>query len=423
MAEPLLERNFHPTVIVSGYGKALQMALDTCKRISRVIDPNNIKEMREIVTAAIGTKFSARWGEQMVDMAIRAVRKVVVKRGDYTEVDIKRYVRIEKIPGGELGECSVLDGVMFNKDVTHSKMRRKIENPRILLLDCPLEYKKGESQTNVEIMNEDDFNALLRQEEDYIEGICANIVAFKPDIVITEKGVSDLAQHYFLKAGITAFRRLRKTDANRIARATGATIVNRPDEIQESDIGTGCGLFEVRKIGDEYFAYLEKCSDAKACTVVLRGGSKDVLNEIERNLMDAMQVVRNVLFDPRMLPGGGATELAIAEALARTADDIEGISKWPYAAIGEALEVIPRTLAQNCGANVIRVMTDLRTRQSDGDHTWGVNGTTGEPADMTNLAIWEPYCVKTQTLKTAIESSSLILRIDDVVSGTRRKAQ
>jgi T-complex protein 1 subunit gamma len=250
-AEPLLERNFHPTVIVKGYSQALQCALDTCKKISRTIDINNMSELREIVLSAVGTKFSARWGAQMVDMAIKAVLKVVTKKGDYTEVDVKRYVRIEKIPGGELSECGVLDGVMFNKDVTHSKMRRRIENPRILLLDCPLEYKKGESQTNVEIMNDEDFNSLLRQEEEYIEQICAQIVAFRPDIVITEKGVSDLAQHYFLKAGITAFRRLRKTDQNRVARATGATVVNRPDEIQESDIGTQCGLFEVRKIGDE----------------------------------------------------------------------------------------------------------------------------------------------------------------------------
>jgi T-complex protein 1 subunit gamma len=250
-AEPLLERSFHPTIIVSGYMKALQMALDTCNKISRTIDVNNNNEMREIIHAAIGTKFSSRWSGQMVDMAIKAVRKVIQKRGDYTEVDIKRFIRVEKIPGGDLSECSVLDGVMFNKDVTHAKMRRRIENPRILLLDCPLEYKKGESQTNVEIMNEEDFNALLRQEEEYIEQICANIIAFKPDIVITEKGVSDLAQHYLLKAGITAFRRLRKTDQNRVARAVGATVVNRPDEIQESDIGRGCGLFEVRKIGDE----------------------------------------------------------------------------------------------------------------------------------------------------------------------------
>jgi T-complex protein 1 subunit gamma len=184
IAEPLLERNFHPTIIVSGYLKALATALETCSTICRVISTDNIDEMREIVTSTIGTKFSVRWGAQMVDMAIEAVKKVVQKRGEYTEVDVKRFVRLEKIPGG---------------DVTHSKMRRRIENPRILLLDCPLEYKKGESQTNVEICNEEDFNALLRQEEEYVEQICANIVAFKPDIVITEKGVSDLAQHYFLK--------------------------------------------------------------------------------------------------------------------------------------------------------------------------------------------------------------------------------
>jgi T-complex protein 1 subunit gamma len=246
-----LNRNFHPTIIVSGYGKALQKALDVIKQISRVIDIHNKAELRELVMAAIGTKFSSRWGDMMVEIAMDAVLKVVVTRGEYKEVDIKRYVRIEKIPGGELRDCGVLDGVMFNKDVTHSKMRRRIENPRVLLLDCPLEYKKGESQTNVEIGNEEDFNALLRQEEEYVEQMCAQIIAHKPDIVITEKGVSDLAQHYFLKANITAFRRLRKSDNNRVARACGATIVSRTDEIQESDIGTGCGLFEVRKIGDE----------------------------------------------------------------------------------------------------------------------------------------------------------------------------
>ena len=175
IAQPLLERNFHPTVIVTGYLKGLACALATLNKICRTIDINDVDELRKIVTASIGTKFSARWGGQMVDMAIDAVKKVVQKRANYTEVDVKRYVRIEKMPGGELSDCKVLNGVMFNKDVTHSKMRRRIENPRILLLDCPLEYKKGESQTNVEITNEEDFNALLRQEEEYIEQICANV--------------------------------------------------------------------------------------------------------------------------------------------------------------------------------------------------------------------------------------------------------
>lgn len=169
---------------------------------------------------------------------------------------------------------------------------------------------------------------------------------------------------------------------------------------------------------------MEQCAEPKACTVLLRGGSKDVLNEIERNLQDCMQVVRNVVFDPRMLPGGGATELAVATAIARQTDSIEGISKWPFAAVGNALEVIPRTLAHNCGANVVRLMADLRTKHSSPTlegSSWGVNGTTGEMADMHSLGIWEPYVVKTQTLKTAIESACLILRIDDVVSGTRKK--
>jgi T-complex protein 1 subunit gamma len=315
---------------------------------------------------------------------------------------------------------------MFNKDVTHAKMRRRIENPRVLLLDCPLEYKKGDSQTNVEIMNEDDFNALLRQEEEYVEQICAQVVAFKPDVVITEKGVSDLAQHYLLKAGITAFRRLKKTDNNRVARATGATIVNRPDEIQESDIGTGCGLFEVRKIGDEYFTFLEDCKEPKACTILLRGGSKDVLNEVERNLQDAMQVVRNVVYEPKLLLGGGCTEMAVAVALAKEGLKVEGVQQWPFQAVGDAMEVIPRTLAQNCGVSVVRAITKLRAKHAaaleNGEAcNFGVNAVTGDIDDMTKTGIYEPYAVKIQTIKTSIESACMILRIDDIVSGSKHK--
>ena len=252
--------------------------------------------------------------------------------------------------------------------------------------------------------------------------MCAQIVAVRPDIVVTEKGVSDLAQHYLMKANITAFRRLRKTDNNRIARATGATIVSRTDEIQDSDVGTGCGLFEVRKMGDEYFAFLEECDDPKACTILLRGGSKDVLNEIERNLQDAMQVIRNVVLDPRLLPGGGATEMAIAHSLMQSALLSEGIQQWPVQAVARAMEVIPRTLAQNCGANVVRVLTELRAKHASGKEasTFGVDGTTGLLANMEDTGIWEPYSVKIQTIKTAVEAAAMVLRIDDIVSGIKK---
>jgi T-complex protein 1 subunit gamma len=229
----------------------------------------------------------------MCQLALDAVRTVTVEReGQQRDIDIKRYAKVEKLPGGELSESEVLRGVMINKDVIHPKMRRYIKNPRILLLDCPLEYKKAESQTNVEIKNEEDWDLMLRIEEEAIEKMCEEIISFKPDLVITEKGLSDLAQHHLMKHNISAIRRLRKTDNNRIARAVGATIVNRTEEIQETDIGTGCGLFEVKKIGDDYFAFMTECKDPKACTILLRGASKDLLNEVERNLADAMNVAR-----------------------------------------------------------------------------------------------------------------------------------
>jgi T-complex protein 1 subunit gamma len=264
LSEPLIHDNLHPTVIVQGYNRALQEALEICERMALKVDIQDKERMMKLVQSSIGTKFSSRWNDKMVEMALQAVITVARPKGGSPEdasssnpyshkmeVDIKRYAKVEKIPGGEISDSTVLKGVMFNKDTTHPKMRRRIEKPRILLLDCPLEYKKGESQTNVEITNTEDWNTLLRMEEEYVENMCMEIIAFQPDIVITEKGVSDLAQHYLAKANITAFRRLRKTDNNRVARATGATIVSRTDEIQESDIGTGCGLFEMKKIGDE----------------------------------------------------------------------------------------------------------------------------------------------------------------------------
>lgn len=421
-AKPFLDKGIHPTVIVRAYYRAMEQALVVCDRLATKINLDNRAELSKVVRSCIGTKFVSRFGEKMVDMAIEAVSKVTVDMGagGEKEIDIKRYAKVEKIPGGELDDCRVMDGVMFNKDVTHAKMRRHIVNPRVLLLDCPLEYKKGESQMNIEVTQEEDFNKLLELEEKAIEKMCEDIIRLKPDIVMTEKGVSDLAQHYLCKAGITAIRRLRKTDNNRIARVTGATICNRTEEATEDDVGTKCGLFEVRKIHDEYFCFMEECRDPQACTILLRGGSKDVLNEFERNLQDAMQVARNVMRDPRLLPGGGATEMSIAVSLVEESRRIGGVEQFPFAAVGAALEVIPRTLAQNCGADLVRLVTELRALHANGENDdAGVDGLTGKIARMSDTGVWEPYQVKVQTIKTAIEASAMLLRIDDIVSGSK----
>lgn len=426
---PQLERNIHPVVIISAFKRALADALEVIEEISIPVDIEDDKAMYGLVSSSIGTKFVSRWSELMCSLALKAVRTVTweVANGK-TEVDIKRYARVEKVPGGEIEDSRVLDGVMLNKDITHPKMRRKIQNPRIVLLDCTLEYKKGESQTAIEISKEEDWQRVLQIEEEQVKAMCEAILSVKPDLVITEKGVSgknrfllfalfsnernglppltrcaDLAQHYLMKANVTALRRVRKTDNNRIARATGATIVNRVEDLQESDVGTKCGLFEIEKIGDEYFTFLTQCQDPKACTVLLRGPSKDVLNEIERNLQDAMGVARNVMFHPRLSPGGGATEMAVSVQLSQKAKSIEGVQQWPYKAVAEALEVIPRTLVQNAGASPVRVLTDLRAKHAEGKSSWGINGDTGSLADMKEYGVWEPQAIKLQSIKTAIE--------------------
>jgi T-complex protein 1 subunit gamma len=338
------------------------------------------------------------------------------------EIDTKRYARIEKIAGGLLEDSVVLEGVCLNKDVLDAKMPRKIQNPRILLLDCPLEYRKAESQTNVEISKEEDFEALLEQEEEHVKKQCDEIIKFKPNVVCTEKGCSDLAIHFLSKAGISVLRRLKKTDSNRLARATGATVVSETSEIREADIGTKCGLFEVKKIGDEYWSFMVECKDPKACTILLRGGSKDVLSEMERNLDDAMSVVKNIMMEPRILPGGGATELAIEQALLEKSKTITGVQQWPYRAAAQAFEVIPRTLIENCGASTIRVLTALRAKHAEGKNSnWGVDGNKGEITDMSKINVWDAYSVKAQTIKTAIEAAAMLLRIDEIVSGITKK--
>ncbi|CEG00231.1 Chaperone tailless complex polypeptide 1 (TCP-1) [Ostreococcus tauri] len=402
LSQPFLEKNIHPTVIVRAYMKALDAALKVIDTISFPVDTTNRDEMLKIVKTSIGTKFTARMGELIPNLALDAVMCVARKNTDGTnDIDIKKYAKVEKIAGGSIDDCKVLKGVMMNKDVVApGRMKRRIENPRIMLLDL-----------------------LLKMEEEWIKETCAKIAEFKPDLVITEKGCSDLACHYLSKAGISALRRVRKTDNNRIARAAGATIVNRVEEIRESDIGTGAGLFSVEKIGDEYFTFIVDCKEPKACTIVLRGASKDILNEIERNLVDAMGVARNVVQDPRLLPGGGAVEMAVSRAIAEEATKIEGVEQWPFRAIGAALEVIPRTLAQNCGANVIRTLTKLRAKHAEGDaaRTYGIDGVKGTIADMKELGVWDPHAVKVQSIKTAVESAVMLLRIDDIVSGLSQK--
>jgi len=419
VAIPFLERNMHPTIICTAYMLAMVEAVDYMKNtLAEEIDLEDSDRIFDIVRSSIATRYTSRWGDLICQLAIQAVRCVMVELEDGSvDIDTKRYVRVERIPGGHEADCRVLDGIVLWKDVTHPKMRRKVENPRILMLDCGLEYKKGESQTNIEMKSNSDFERYLHIEENAIRQLCDDIIALTPDVVLCTKGCTDLAQHFLVEAGVSVLRRNKAWELNRIARAVGGTVGTRPSHMSEKDIGKKCGLFEIRKVGDEYFSFFEQCEDPKACSVILRGAGKDILQEVERNLGDAMNVVRNIFKSPKVLPGGGATEMALAAHLRRTASTVTGQMAFPYKAVASALEVIPRTLSNNCGADTIRVMTQLRAAHAEGNVTMAIDGEKGVLIDANELNIWEPYVVKESSLKTSMEAACMLLRIDDIVSG------
>jgi len=423
VAEPLLEKNIHPTVIVSGYLRALEDAVKLLDDIAIPIDSTSPQALADVVQSSIDTKFVSRWGRMISDLAVQAALTVFEELPNgKKEIDLKRYAKVEKISGGELEECAVLKGVMFNKDITHPRMRRVIKNPRVVLLDCPLEYKKGESQTNVELTKETDWEAMLKQEEEEVKKLCDEILRVKPDVVITEKGVSDLAQHFLMKQNVSCIRRLRKTDNNRVAKVSGATIVNRAEELSEKDVGTEVGLFEIKKIGEEYFCFMTECANPKACSIVLRGASRDVLNEMERNLHDAWSVARNIILEPKLLPGGGAAEMHLAQKLKKLAKKTTGSRQYAYQAVASAFEVIPRSLAHNCGSDVVRSMTDLRAKHGAAEPSFmGIDGLSGKIVNVQEAGILDTFATKAQTIKAAVESAAMLLRIDDIVSGQKKK--
>eukprot|EP00375_Theileria_parva_P001053 XP_763724.1 T-complex protein 1 subunit gamma [Theileria parva strain Muguga] len=433
----LIKKEIHPTEIIQGLMEALDDALKALDNISIPVNINDHNKLLQIIQSSLSTKFSNRWGDLISKLALDSIFKLHKSTHNRTNgtnctnglngvsdglpdavkpLDIKRLIKVEKIIGGYIEDSKVLDGVVVNKDVVHANMSRRIENPRILILDCTLEYKKGESQTMVDIYDESVWNKLLLQEETEIKQMCQYIINSNCNLVVTEKGVSDLAQHYLVKAGISCLRRVRKSDTNRISKACGATIVNRPEEITESDIGHRCKLFHVDKIGDEYYSFFDLCTDPKACSILLRGSSKDVLNEIERNLYDALSICRNIIYNCKLLPGGGATEVYISNFLNQQISRKVGLRRLSYECASKAFQVIPKTLAQNCGVNpstalragnsCLKLMSDLLLMHGNGEVHMGINGETGQIINVVNHNLYDIFLVKSQIYKSSFESVS-----------------
>lgn len=405
-AVALLDKH-HPITLCKILSRAKNLCLDHLHNISVAAKED---DLLGIISSSVSTKLCSMLNVPIPQLALKAVQMIRSEDGGF-RIDVKNDIKINKILG-PLEESEVIDGILIEKDLVHSQMRKIIENPKILVLDSPLEYKKGESVTNMEFSNKDDFTRALQIEEEQIRKICAKIIETKADIVITEKGICDLALSILYENSITAIRRIKKTDSTRISRATGATVMNRIEDVSSRHLGTA-GLFEYIKIGRDYYCKLSRCQSPKAVSVVLRGPTKDLLAELERNFMDAVKVARNILVNPRLVPGGGASEMSIYTMLSSTCTSTP-VEKSVFEQASEALKVIPSILASNSGiGNSLEILSKLEKRQEEGPY-FGVNGITGEIVDMRSV-VMEPLVVKTQCIKSAFESVMQLLRIDGII--------
>lgn len=399
-------KEIHPIKICRMLSRARDLCLEHLNKIA--IDAKR-NELLGIVAASVATKICSVLKVPIPSLALDAVQ-LIQKNGTDMKIDIKNNIKIEKIIGS-FEESEVLEGIIIEKDLVHSQMRRTIENPKILVLDCPLEYRRGESVMNLEFSTSDAFTRALQIEEDHVKRLCKWIIESGADIVITEKGISDLALSILYENNITAIRRVKKSDLIRISKATGTTIRTSVEDVTDKQLGIA-GLFEYVKIGSDYFCKLSGCSNPKAISVILRGPTRDLLTELERNFMDAAKVARNVLVSPKLVPGGGSCEMGLGLYMCANSRPEE---EFVFRSCYEALRIIPSILATNSGAGkTLEILHKLEEAQKSKGHFMGVDGITGDITDMRKI-VMEPLSVKQQTIKSTFECVMQLLRVDGII--------
>ncbi|MEM2901462.1 MAG: thermosome subunit beta [Candidatus Bathyarchaeia archaeon] len=417
-AEELIEDNIHPTVIVHGYKSAADEAIRMLNEIAVTADIDDREVLKKIALTSMHSKGVGVAKDHFADIAIEAVKQVAEKRGESYFVDIDN-VQLIKKEGKSLLDTELVKGVIIDKEVVHPGMPKEIKNPKIALLDCPLEIEKTEFSAEIRIRDPTQMKAFLDEEARMLKKMVDKIKASGANVVLCQKGIDDTAQHYLAKEGIMAVRRIKKSDMEKLSRATGGKIVTNIDDLKPGDLGT-CGLIEERKIGDDKMVFVQQCKDPKSMSILIRAGLERLVDEAERALNDALSVVADVIMKNKVVAGGGSVEEELAKRLKGFAAKVGGREQLAIEAFADALETIPRTLAENAGLDPIDIMVKLRSSHEKPGGLWhGVNVYTGEIEDMMKNGVIEPISVKEQEIKSATEAASMILRIDDVIAAAK----
>jgi len=419
--EELLEQNIHPTVIVSGYKKAGQKAIEVLEKISIDVDLDDKETLKKVAKTSMGSKAVGPAREHFAEIVIEAIKLISEKRGDRRIADIDN-IQIVKKEGKSLQDTKLVKGIILDKEVVHEGMPKHVKNAKIALVDTALEVKKTEFNATIRIQDPSKMKAFLDQETNMLREMVDKLASKGANVVVCQKGIDDMAQHFLAKKGMLAIRRAKQSDMEKLSRATGGTIITNLDDLNPEDLGYA-ELVEERKIGDDKMVFIEGCKDPKSVSILIHAGLKTMVDEAERAIHDALSVVADVVEKNKVVAGGGAAEAAVAKELRNYATKIGGREQLAVESFAESMEIVPNTLAENSGLEKIDIMVELRAAHDKPEgHLMGVDVFTGRIVNMQNKGIIDPLSVKEQAIKSAVESASMILRIDDVISGGKTKA-
>ena len=418
-AEELIEKNVHPTIIIDGYKKAAEKALEALDQIAIKVDPTDKEFLTKVAMTSMASKLVSENREYLAKLAVEAILQVAEKTEEGYRVDVDD-VKVEKKPGESVTDTKLIKGIVIDKEVVHPGMPKRVENAKIALLNCPLEIEKTEFDAKINIESPEQMEAFLKEEERMLQEMVNKIASVGANVVICQKGIDDAAQHFLARKKILALRRVKKSDMEKLSKATGGKIITNLDDMTEADLGYAA-LVEERKIGDDKMTFIEGCKHPKSVTILIRGGTERVIDEAERSIHDALCVVRDVVEEPKIVAGGGAPEIEVARILRNYAESLPGREQLAVMSFAEALESIPVTLAENAGLDPIDILSELRARHDKGEKWVGVGVHEGKVIDTYETNVLEPVSVKKQVIKSATEASTMILKIDDVIAAAKMK--
>ena len=414
-AESLLDRDVHPNVIISGYQDAAQKALEILHKIAVDIKPSDEGQLKQIALTSLNTKGIFGSQKHFAELAVEAIQHVMEKRGTTIKADID-LVKVMKKNGQSLEESELVNGIIIDKEVSHSQMPKSVTDARIALLNAKLEIEKTEMDAKININKPEEMLAFIHEEENMLKDMVEQVAKTGANVLFTEKGIDDQALAILAKKGILTVKNVSSNDMEKLAKATGGSVVGTTKDLSKTALGQA-KLVEEMRIGDDKLVYVREGKNPKAVTIMIRGGSEHVVDEAERSLHDALCVVRNAVEDGKILAGGGAPEAELAQRLKDYAVKVGGREQLAVTAFAEALEAVPVAIAQNAGFDPIDVMVELRAKHNTAANLWyGVNVSTGKASDMWKMNVIEPLRVKTQVIKSAIEAVTMLLRVDDVIA-------